>query len=430
MTSQFLIGAASSGSGKTTFTMGLLRALKNRGCRLQPFKSGPDYIDPLFHTQASGQESVNLDVWMSSPNHVRTLYATYGAGTDVCVVEGVMGLFDGYARWEGSSGALAALLSIPVILLVNARSAAYSVAPLINGFAHFRSDVRVMGVVFNRVASPTHFQHLKEACDDIGVDCFGYLPQSPDIQVPSRHLGLSLEARQEREKQIALAADLIERHVDIDRLLAASHLPLPVCAPVPTVQGTLRVAVARDDAFNFIYHENLVQLHRLGEVNFFSPLRGDRLPSADLVYLPGGYPELFAPVLSARQDTLNDLKDYAEQGGRLLAECGGMMYLSQSITDADGGRSYPMAAVLPFDCTMAHARLHLGYRRLVIDGSEWRGHEFHYSDIVQPDALPSIAGQFNGKGVPVATSLYRIKNVIAGYTHLYWGDRNILELWN
>ena len=216
---KFLIGAATSNSGKTTFTMGLLRALRDRGLNVQPFKCGPDYIDTMFHEIASGNESVNLDTFLSSPEHVQDLFQRYGAEADVRVVEGVMGLYDGYDRWHGSSAEIAELLHLPVILVVNAKSAAYSVAPLIYGFRHFKSP-GVAAVVFNQVASSSHFQYLKEACDDAGVPCLGYMARNDQLVIPGRHLGLTISARDDMERLIALAAEEVNQYVDIDRLLA------------------------------------------------------------------------------------------------------------------------------------------------------------------------------------------------------------------
>ena len=431
MKPQLLIGALHSGSGKTTFTMGILRALQRQGLQVQPFKCGPDYIDTRFHALAAGRESVNLDTWLASERHVRDLYARYGADADVCVVEGVMGLFDGYDRMAGSSAAIARLLDIPVVLVVGARSMAYTVAAQLHGMKTFLPGLRLAGVVFNQVSSENHFRFLAQACEDAGLRCFGWLPKVPDLEIPSRHLGLTLAAGQEMERWIDRAADLVTRCLDLPALLeavcvAAAEAP----AVASAAPGTLRIAVARDAAFNFTYRENLSRLSQLGQVRFFSPLAGDPLPEADLVYLPGGYPELFAPELSSRRETMQQLRDYAESGGRILAECGGMIYLSRAIEGVEGG-PYPLCGVLPFSATMDGARLQLGYRRLVdAAGREWRGHEFHYSAVTAPDALPSVAQQYDARGGAVATPLYRYKNVIAGYTHLYWGETGILNLWD
>lgn len=214
-----LIGAATSNSGKTTFTMGLLRALWRRGIKVQPYKCGPDYIDTMFHHIASGRESVNLDLFMSSEEHVRELFSRYGEDADMCVVEGVMGLFDGYDKWHGSSAEIAMLLDVPVLLVVSVKSVAYSVAPLIYGFKHFNPKLKIAGVVFNMVASESHYAHLKAACEDAGVMCLGYMQRNAGLVIPGRHLGLTISAKEETEALINLAADEVEHHVELDKLL-------------------------------------------------------------------------------------------------------------------------------------------------------------------------------------------------------------------
>jgi cobyrinic acid a,c-diamide synthase len=431
MKPQLLIGALQSGGGKTTVTMGLLRALCRRGMQVQPFKCGPDYIDTRFHAVATGRDSVNLDTWLASEPHVREVYARYGTEADACVVEGVMGLFDGYERMQGSSAAIAQLLDIPVVLVVSARSTAYTVAALLHGVKTFRPGLHLAGVVFNQVGSERHAAMLREAAEDAGLRCFGCLPRAEGLEIPSRHLGLTLAAEEQMNAWIERAADLVEAHVDLDSLLEACNVPFQAVAlPSHPASGKLRISVARDAAFNFIYRENLDRLSEFGPVTFFSPLAGDPLPESDLVYLPGGYPELFARELSSRTRTMEQLRDYAEAGGRILAECGGMIYLSSFIVCVGEG-SFRMCGVLPFTATMEGARLQLGYRRLEdAAGRSWRGHEFHYSHLREPDALPSVARQYDARGRAVPTPLYRYKNVIAGYTHLYWGESGFLYLWD
>lgn len=221
---QFLIAATNSNCGKTTFTMGLLRALRRRGMQVQPFKCGPDYIDPMFHLQASGRESVNLDLVMASEQHVRELFQHYGQGADICVVEGVMGLYDGREGWHGSSAEVARVLDLPIVLLVNAKSTAYSIAPLLYGFRHFAPAggraPRILGVVFNRVASERHYALLQQACKEVGIECLGYLSNNEKLQIPSRHLGLSTDALQQLEGLIEAAADEVQQHVNITQLCA------------------------------------------------------------------------------------------------------------------------------------------------------------------------------------------------------------------
>ena len=430
---QILIGAASSGSGKTTFTLGLLRALRNRGIVVQPFKCGPDYIDPQYHSLAAGRDSVNLDEFMCGERHLREVYATYGADVGVNVVEGVMGLFDGYSRMEGSSAQVAQMLDIPVLLVVNAKSCAYSVAPVIYGYMNFCPGVRIAGVVFNMVGSASHYATLVDACNDLGVPVLGYLPKNNDIAIPSRHLGLSLDEEFLFGEYADKVAAMVEEYVDVDMLLEIFTVPMCGVAADNVAgapqENAHRIAVARDEAFNFIYRENISSLRRLGKVEFFSPLKDTQLPECDLLYLPGGYPELYLEQLQGNVEMRGQIKDYIENGGKCWAECGGMMYLCRSISD-EQGREYEMCGVLGQKATMVGKRLQMGYRRFSYAGRELRGHEFHYSRVV-PDPghpLQSIARLYNAAGNEVATPLYRYRNLIAGYTHLYWGNMNLLEL--
>lgn len=432
MQSHLLIGAASSGSGKTTFTLGLLRALKKRNFRIQPFKCGPDYIDTRHHCMAAGCSSVNLDRFMMSDNHIRDLYRRYTQEADVAVTEGVMGLFDGYAGMQGSSAEIARLLDIPVLLVVNAKSTAYSVAPLLYGFRNFDKRIRVIGVVFNFVASESHYTFLKEACRDAGVEALGYLPKQADIEIPSRHLGLSLDEDFCFNRFADRIAGLVEKYVDINRLMALTGIPseslffessevIPEKERKTEISG-LQIAVARDAAFNFVYEENLQFLRQVGKVVYFSPLSDSEIPEADLVYLPGGYPELYLPGLSANRTMLHSLYNYVEGGGRLLAECGGMMYVCRSVTGTDGV-SYPMVGIFPQSATMNGMKLKLGYREIHYGTYILKGHEFHYSSITPSDpSVPSAGIAFTARGKEVDTPLYRYKNALAGYTHLYWGD--------
>lgn len=424
--SQFLIGAAASASGKTTLTLGLLRAFARRGKRVRPFKCGPDYIDPQFHRLAAGTESINLDPFMASKEHLRTLYARYGAEADICAVEGAMGLFDGYDRDRGSAAEAARTLRLPVVLVADARATAFSAAPLLYGFARFDPTVEVAGVIFNRVASPSHYAHLKAAAEAAGIEPLGYLPRDERFQAPSRHLGLSLQMLRTFEPVIDAVADAAERTVDLDRLEAITHREFPAehpCEPLP--DRKLKIAVARDDAFNFTYRANLDRLAETGELTFFSPLNDTALPQADLLYLPGGYPEFHLERLQANVTMRRAIADYVERGGRTLAECGGMMYLCREIRD-EAGRPYEMCGILPLAATMEGMRLHLGLREVHFDGLRLRGHEFHYSCV--EGEYPSAAQQFSARGEAVATPVYRYKRLLAGYTHLYWAETDPLKL--
>lgn len=429
--SSFLIAAPSSGSGKTTITLGLLRALKNRGLTTQSFKCGPDYIDIKYHDLASGNKAVNLDLFLSSEHHVKSLYSKYASKSDVCITEGVMGLFDGYEKMKGSSAEIAQILDIPVVLIVNAKSIAYSAAPLLYGFKNFSKHLNLAGVIFNFVASESHYSFLKDACNDVGVESFGYLSKNKNIEIPSRHLGLSLDEEYQFDEFADQAASLIEEHIDVDRLLLCtqSNVSFPEKKQVEEhTSESLKIAVAFDEAFNFTYHENLESLRKMGSVVFFSPIKDKYLPEADFVYFPGGYPELFLRELSENVQLHKCIREYVESGGRVLAECGGMMYLSSSIIDKEG-KDYPMVGVFLQKASMQNMKLKLGYRQFRINEIEVKGHEFHYSNVIGD--LDSIVQQYNARNIPVDTKLLRYKNVIAGYTHIYWAEiSNLLNVFN
>lgn len=422
---QFLLGAAASGSGKTTLTLGLLRAFRNRGWKVQPFKCGPDYLDTQHHKFAAGRDSLNLDSFLASPRHIKEIYGRYSEDADICLTEGVMGLFDGYDRMHGSSAEIASILHLPVILVLKAQSTAYSIAPVLYGFKHFCPDLSITGVIFNLVGSENHYHSLEQACKDVGIECLGYLPKDKNIEIPSRYLGLKTDSKFCFDEFSERIARLVEKTVRIDRLLEISQQPL---LPVPSgneekVKSSCRISVARDRAFHFIYPANLHRLQQHGEVSFFSPLEDAELPPSDLVYLPGGYPELYLPELSANKTMLASIYRYCKQGGKLFAECGGMMYLGKSITDLQGC-AFPMCGFLPQETTLQNMHLHLGYRRIVMNGQEYRGHEFHYSQI-KPESvpLPSVASVFNTQGKETHTSVFRLQNVIASYIHFYWGEK-------
>ncbi|NTV20244.1 MAG: cobyrinate a,c-diamide synthase [Chlorobium limicola] len=431
----FLIAAPSSGSGKTTLTLALLRILARRGYRVQPFKCGPDYLDTRLHTLAASYKErkssgINLDTFMASEAHARTLFGRYGSRADVSVVEGVMGLFDGAEKAQGSSAEIAKLLDLPVIMVVNAKSMAYSAAPLLHGFRTFDPEVKMLGVIFNQVNTPTHYRYLEAAALDAGVEPLGYVPQSEGIAISERHLGLNTSPGYDREAVIEAMADHVEKTVSVNRLLDLSRVVLPPsvsepCGRVVPSADRKVIAVARDEAFNFLYEENLAVLKEHGEVVFFSPMEDGHLPESHLLYLAGGYPELYADRLAANQAMRHSIAAYCFRGGAAYAECGGMMYLGRSLSAADG-TVHPMCGVLDLDTTMQEARLTLGYRKVSLDGlypHELRGHEFHYSRIDRLGTLQNIAAVANARDEGCTTALFRIRNTFASYVHLYWGER-------
>jgi len=704
----FLIAAPTSGSGKTTIARGLMALLTQKGLKVQPFKCGPDYIDTKFHEAVCGRPSVNLDTFMATPEYVRELFFRYGTDADVCIVEGMMGLFDGYDRERGSSYEIARVLGIPVVLVVDARSAAYSMAALLSGFLHFRDDIRFAGVIYNKVGSERHAQMLRQVCDDLRMPCLGCLPKSVALEQGSRYLGLDFSERTETRQLI----DLLDKHVNWQQLVGEAsklcnvvgeasklcsspqnyqnnedpaklgsfthypaklgsfthyapqfvdtsqyihitsdklphwyqegktvfvtfrladslpqkklqelqafkaqwlnthplpwdshtnteyeknvrkkaekwldqgygscilsradireivanallfhhgtryllhqfvimpnhvhllatpigsydlsktigsvkrfsanainktlgtkgviwqrlvfdhlvrdskqydaivnyinnnprNLPLGTYTLFPPVVGEasklcnavgeasklcnavgeasrlcnavseasklcnavgeasklcnnqqsnpckawklhpLRVLIARNaESFSFIYQETI---DSLGDVTFFDPETDvPNLDDVGLLYLPGGYPEKHLEALVKNEACRRAIKDYAERGGRIIAECGGMMYLCRNIVSDEG--EYPMCGVLPYTITARKAdrKLSLGYRRFELDGKEYRGHEFHYTQFLG-ETPKSIVQVYNAKGEPVDTPVFKYKNVMASYTHLYAG---------
>ena len=416
MKSAFLIAAPTSGSGKTTIARGLMALLTRQGYQVQPFKCGPDYIDTKFHASVCGRPSVNLDTFMATPEHVRELFEHYGAEANVCIVEGMMGLFDGYDRDRGSSAEIAAVLDIPVVLVVNAKSAAYSMAALLSGFINFRKDVRIAGVIFNKVGSERHYKMLQEVCDDLHLDCFGYLPNSPSLEQQSRYLGLDFSVTADCQELVSL----LQQHTAWQRLVGKASKLCSNTYPLRDKGGkakNLSLLLARNaESFSFIYQE---AIDRFDNVRLFDP--ETKVPSfdgIDLLYLPGGYPEKHLEALAGNAACRKAIKDFAEQGGQIVAECGGMMYLCRSIVDDEG--EHPMCGVLPYviSARKADRRLSLGYRRFVLDGREYRGHEFHYTQFLG-EVPESVVQVFNAKGEPVPTPVFRYKNVLASYTHLY-----------
>jgi len=461
---QFLVAAPASGSGKTTVSRGLMALLVRKGFKVQPFKCGPDYIDTKYHTAVCHRSSINLDTFMGSEEHINELYARHSADADAVIVEGMMGMFDGYNRSRGSSAEIAESLHLPVVLVVDAKSAAYSMAPLLAGFIHFRPEIEIAGILFNRVGSPRHYEMLQEVCADLNVTCLGYLPKQKFLEQDTRYLGLDFSRLNDMD--VNTFANLMEQYVDWKLLLNRTTRPLPERKKEKEerIDGKYHIAVAcNEESFSFLYAEHLDILHRMGRVTLFNPEEDSPLPhDTDLLYLPGGYPEKHTEELSAAHCTLKSIRGYIEAGGKVLAECGGMMYLSKAIS-CDAGKAESackgvvrrMVGAFPFyiSAETCDKKLSLGYRQFQYNGRQLRGHEFHYSrfgkegvtydecfkeyegDYLSEDgengllSLPaSVAQVYNAKGQPVDTPVFRYKNVIASYTHLYWGETNPMSL--
>ncbi|WP_103071758.1 cobyrinate a,c-diamide synthase [Aquimarina sediminis] len=420
MSKAFLIAAPWSNSGKTTLTLGMSRWYSNQGYRVQSFKCGPDYIDTIHHTAATQKPAINLDTVMMPQKHMIDVFERYSTDADISIVEGVMGLFDGAQKDKGSSAEIAKILDIPVILVVNAGAMAYTIAPILHGLKTFDSEVKIAGVIFNFVKTASHYAFLKEACNTVGIPSLGYIPPNDEIAIPSRHLGLHIDGS--FEHVIEKAATHIATHVSLPKLLEYTKtLPNRIYENVDKKETSKKytIAVARDEAFTFTYHENLKWLEAIGEIIYFSPIHDQTLPKADAIYLAGGYPELYLKALSDNVVMRQQIKKAADQGIKILAECGGMMYLGATIIDEEG-KEFPMAGVFSLSTSMQDKKLSLGYRKVVYENQEVWGHEFHYSKVINDDSIPTIAQVFSAREHLVATKIYQYQNVYASYIHLYW----------
>lgn len=422
---QFLIAAPHSGSGKTLFTLALLRLLSNRGLKVQPFKCGPDYLDTQLHKIAAHNESYNLDLFMMDDQGIKRRYAKEVCTADAAIVEGVMGMFDGYHLTQGSSAEVAQTLSIPVILVMNAKAMAHSAAALLKGFASYQQGINLAGVVFNFVGSASHYSLLKAAAEEVGVEPLGWIAANSSLRVESRHLGLQTDNYDEIDAICENAAELILQNVNIDRLLELSSLPKPAIEPsiLQNKSPRLQAAVAKDAAFNFISPANIEALQQVADITYFSPLVDKVLPKVDFVYLPGGYPELHAEQLSSNTAMIDAIRAYSNSDGRILAECGGMIYLGSHLTLKDE-TTYPMANIFQFGTTFANARCKLGYRQAQVGKHTIKGHEFHYSR--SEGMLPQSAAEIrSATDRSTETGIYVHKNTVASYFHLYWGDSSV-----
>lgn len=442
-----VVAGTGSGTGKTTVVCALACALSARGLDVRLFKAGPDYLDPTFHQAATGSASRNLDAWMTGIDGVT---ATFSRGVanmatpGVAIVEGVMGLFDGRSptSLEGSGAELAQLLGAPVVLIVDAGGMARSAVAVVEGFANHADGVRVAGVVFNRVGSARHLAILAEALQQAKtpepVICLGGLPKNEDVFLPSRHLGLlaarvspataSEPARQEWRSALAGWAS---EHIDMGALLGLAHQAVGVQTLATPSRPTARVRIglAQDDAFHFYYPDNLDMLEEAGaELVPFSPMHEQELPAAlDGIIIGGGYPEAHAGVLSANESMRRSVFEFAASGRPVYGECGGLMYLSRQIQTADG-TTHEMVGVLPLDTTMEPKLRSLGYREVTTQyptmlgpaGTSFRGHEFHYSALVNPDACSTAYTWTGRRGSGVCG--YTKGNVLASYVHAHWGS--------
>lgn len=387
----FVIAAPHSGSGKTLVTLGLCRALADQGVRVAPAKSGPDYIDTQFLSRAARNGAINLDAWAMTQKRLRALAAQHTEEADVLIIEGVMGLFDGALGGAGSTADLAAGLNLPVLLVVDCGHMAQSVAAIVEGFRNFRPDVRVPGIILNRVASDKHEEMLRQACAERDLPIVGIVRKQEALEMPSRHLGLVQPGEIEGiETIIKAAAEAVSQGLDLDALAQ-------LAAPVPTAVNAQRlpplgqrISIARDAGFAFMYEHWWRDWRNAGaEIGFFSPLQNEEpSPVADAVFLPGGYPELHGEKLANAARLKQGLLDARDRGALIYGECGGYMLLGQSLT-TQAGETFEMAGLLPHSTRIDKPRRSLGYRQLRHLGPlpfarTLRGHEFHYSADTEP----------------------------------------------
>ena len=427
-TPRIVVAGTHSGVGKTTVVSGLMAALSSEGFRVAPFKVGPDFIDPSYHTLAAGRPGRNLDAFLSGPDLIGPLFTHGARGADIAVIEGVMGLFDGKGGGDLASTAhVARLLEAPVVLVVDARAMSRSVAAMVHGYTIFDPKVRVAGVVLNRVGSRVHETMLREALRPLGIPILGVLRRDDEINTPDRHLGLVpvAERREEATRSLDAMGKVISRFLNLDRIVrvARSAGPLVVEAWVPESRELdrsegVRVAVATGPSFSFLYRENLELLEGAGaEVVTFDPTADEELPAGtDALYLGGGFPETYAEALSTNGRMRESVRAFAAGGRPVVAECGGLLYL---VRELDG---HPMCGVLDAEATMTD-RLTLGYRkaRALMDsplaerGADVRGHEFHYS-AVEPGAGERPAWELAGRG----QEGFVAGGVHASYLHTHW----------
>ncbi len=444
---RLMIAAPASGSGKSTIATGLMAALA-RSQVVQGFKVGPDYIDPMYHTAATGRPSRNLDTWMAPAAAVQATFARALAGAEIAVIEGVMGLYDGFdGRSEsGSSAEVAKLLATPVILVLDVGKMARSAAAVALGCRAFDPALNIAGVICNRVAGPRHAAMVTDALTAIGLPVLGCIPKSAGLAIPERHLGLhtAVERAAEVAAFLEAAVAVMAAEVDLAQVNAiartAPALEVGPLSPSPGRRGgqgvrsspAVRIAVARDEAFCFYYEDNLDLLRAAGaEVVPFSPLRDRALPAGACgIYLGGGYPELHAAALTANTALLAELRAAGRAGMPIYAECGGLMYLTQGITDQAGVRQ-PMVGLLP-GWTALNDRLIMGYRVVAAErdslllrrGEEVRGHEFHYSIWSErPACLPAAYRIAPREGATGEAEGYADGNLLASYVHLHFGAR-------
>lgn len=444
MTCQFMIAGTNSGSGKTTFTIGIMAALSKRGLRVQGFKAGPDYIDPMFHSKVTNRASQNLDTWMLGDEYLKYIYSKSIMGADVGIVEGVMGLFDGHGVDSniGSSSDLAEKLDLPVMLVVDGRGKSRSLAAEIIGFKSFEKNTKIAGVLINRVSSDMHYEYMREIVESYtGLKCYGYLKKDNEFELKERHLGLvPAEEDSDLEDKLEILISKIEESIDLDSILNdfeksnMEHEKIKNIDSIKDIAKGKTIAIARDEAFNFYYEFNIDMIKLSGaKIEFFSPLKDKSLPdNIDGIYLGGGYPEVFASRLEANFSMRKSIKEALESGICGYAECGGLMYLTKSITDKQGDK-YQMVGFLDRDSFMTERLQNFGYSEVTMkNGLQIKAHEFHHSKIIpelDENAFYEMKKYRKNRLFKTWNEGIVNKNVLASYAHLHFASNIKVLKW-
>lgn len=433
---RLVVAGVSSSVGKTTFVVGLAQALRARGLEVAVFKCGPDYLDPTYHARAAGRTSHNLDGWMMGREAVVETFFRATEDADIAIVEGVMGLFDGASAVadEGSTAEIARWLDAPVLLVVDASGMARSVGAIGRGFAAFDPEVRVAGLICNRVGSRSHLQLLRDATDNPPV--FGGLPKNPSGTFPARHLGLrSADAECAPDSLLRAWGELVGDWCDLDAIIALAGSGRRMAAEPPSLSANqtkrkCTIAVALDEAFHFYYKDNLRRLESAGaKLVRFSPIHDSRLPSADGIYIGGGYPEIHAAELAANVSMRRAIAEFATVGGVIYAECGGMMYLCSELRTLDGA-IYPLCGVLSARTEICQRLQALGYveARTTCDsilgemGVQFRGHQFRYSRVEVSGGIEPAFMVKRRRGATAEAQGFRFKRTVASYIHAHWAS--------
>lgn len=425
-----IVAAAKSGSGKTIAALAIMKLLTEKSIKVAPFKVGPDFIDTSHYEKICNAKGRNLDSYMMSKEFIFWNLSDAMKAREVAVIEGVMGLFDGYGEEaKGSTAELAKLLKLPVILVIDAKGMSQSILPIIHGIVNWDASLSILGVILNRVNSEKHYHFLKERIEKLGVKCFGYIPTIPELNVAERHLGLHMGF--EQNKKIEAGLTKVQKFLDEKRLLqlienSVKKIDLKTIEPERKIP--INIAVAKDEAFCFLYEENL-ELYKLNGafIHYFSPLRDEDIGKADFVYIPGGYPELYMQELSKNKRTKESIVDFVEKGGHMLAECGGLIYLSREVIFE--GKKYQGLNLLPFQIEMGKRFSALGYvdvvtqegNPLFYNSTNLKGHRFHYSYIKEGKEQLKCSYIVRRAGVEEKEG-YTYKNLLGSYVHLHFGS--------